>query len=116
MTYYVFKIVLTAGLVVAVSEISKRSTLLGGLVASLPVVSYLGMIWLFVETGSQAKVAELSKSVFWLVLPSLPFFVLLPVLLKKTANFYVSFGAATAAMIVIYAVLLLTLRKFGIQF
>lgn len=115
MTYYMFKIVLTAGLVVAVSEISKRSTLVGGLVASLPIVSCLGMIWLFVETGSQEKVADLSKSVFWLVLPSLPFFVLLPVLLKRTANFYVSFGVATAVMIAIYAVMLVTLRKLGVQ-
>jgi hypothetical protein len=106
---------LTTGLIVAISEISKRSTFVGGLLASLPIVSYLGMIWLYVETGSQEKVADLSKSVFWLVLPSLPFFVLLPVLLKKTASFYVSFGMATVAMLALYAVMLVLLRKSGIQ-
>ena len=115
MAYYIFKVVLTTGLIVAISEISKRTTFVGGLLASLPIVSYLGMIWLFVETGNQQKVADLSKSVFWLVLPSLPFFILLPMLLKKTANFYISFGASTVAMIGIYAVMLVTLRKFGIQ-
>ena len=115
MAYYIFKIVLTTGLVVAISEISKRTTLVGGLLASLPIVSYLGMIWLFIETGNQQKVADLSKSVFWLVLPSLPFFLVLPVLLKKIANFYVSFGVATAILIGIYAVMLVTLRKIGIQ-
>lgn len=73
------------------------------------------MIWLFAETGSQEKVVDLSKSVFWLVLLSLPFFVMLPVLLKRTANFYVSFGLSTVMMIGIYAVMLVTLRKFGIQ-
>ena len=112
---YVLKIVLTTGLVVAVSEISKKSTMVGGLLASLPIVSYLGMIWLYAETGSHAKVAGLSKSVFWLVLPSLPFFVLLPLLLKKTTNFYVSFGVATVVMIGFYVLMLVTLRKFGIQ-
>lgn len=106
---------LTTSLVVAVSEISKRSSLVGGLLASLPLVSYLGMIWLYAETESQEKVADLSKSVFWLVLPSLPFFVLLPVLLRKTDNFYLSFGAATVAMIGIYTLILVALRKFGIQ-
>ena len=115
MAYYVLKVVLTTGLIVAISEISKRSTFIGGLLASLPLVSFLGMIWLFVETGSQEKVAALSKSVFWLVLPSLPFFALLPLLLKKTANFYISFGASTMAMVGIYAVMLMTLRKCGIQ-
>jgi len=113
--YYIFKVVLTTGLIVAISEISKRSTLVGGLLASLPLVSFLGMIWLYVETGNQEKVAALSKSVFWLVLPSLPFFVLLPLLLKKTDNFYASFGVATVAMIGIYGVMLVALRKFGIQ-
>ena len=115
MAYYIFKVVLTTGLIVAISEISKRTTFVGGLLASLPIVSYLGMIWLYVETGNQQKVADLSRSVFWLVLPSLPFFVLLPELLKKTANFYVSIGASTVAMIGIYAVMLVTLRKFGVQ-
>lgn len=115
MAYYIFKVALTTGLIVAISEISKRSTLVGGLLASLPLVSFLGMIWLYVETGSHEKVADLSKSVFWLVLPSLPFFLLLPLLLKKTANFYLSFGASTVAMICIYGVMLVALRKFGIQ-
>ena len=115
MTYYLFKIALTVGLVVAVSEMSKRSTMIGGLLAALPIVSYLGMIWLFVESGSLAMVANLSKSVFWLVLPSLPFFILLPMLLKKTASFYVSFGVATAVMIGLFAVMLVALHKFGIQ-
>jgi len=70
--YYAIKILLTAGIVVAVSEASKRSSILGGLLASLPLISFLGMIWLYIDTGSTEKVAELSSSIFWLVLPSLP--------------------------------------------
>lgn len=113
--YYVLKILLTAGLVVAVSEVSKRSTLWGGIFASLPLVSFLGMIWLYIDTGSTEKVSELSKSVFWLVLPSLSFFLMLPFLLKKGMGFGTSFGLSTAIMIGLYLIMIVCLKKLGIQ-
>ena len=113
--YYVLKIILTAGLVVAVSEASKRSSLLSGLFASMPLVSFLGMIWLYIETGSTEKVAALSTSVFWLVLPSLPFFLLLPLLLKKGWGFYASLGLSTAVMIGLYYGMLVLLSKFSVE-
>ncbi len=113
--YYLFKILLTAGIVVAVSEASKRSSMLGGLLASLPLVSFLGMIWLYIDTGSTEKVADLSKSVFWLVLPSLPFFLMLPFLLKKGWGFYSSFGLSTAVMLGLYYGMMVLLSKSGIE-
>lgn len=113
--YYAIKILVTAGLVVAVSEASKRSSLVGGLLASLPLVSLLGMIWLYVDTGSTEKVADLSKSVFWLVLPSLPFFLLLPFLLKRQMGFYLSLGSATAVMVVLYLGMVMLLKRVDIH-
>ena len=110
--YYVLKILLTAGLVVAVSEISKRSSLWGGILASLPLVSFLGMIWLYIDTGSTEKVSELSKSVFWLVLPSLSFFLML---LKKGMGFGTSFAFSTMVMIGLYLVMIVCLKKLGIH-
>lgn len=83
MVEYVVKVVISAGLIVAVAETAKASPRLGGLLASLPLVSLLGMIWLFWDTGDKARVADLSMSVFWLVLPSLPMFLVLPWLLKR---------------------------------
>ncbi|MBL4885520.1 MAG: DUF3147 family protein [Planctomycetaceae bacterium] len=115
MTYYIIKLIISAGLIVAVSEISKRSSFLGGLLASLPLVSFIAMIWMYVETGSNEKVAELSRSVFWLVLPSLPFFLLLPLLLKRGYNFYLSFAVATTIMICLYLLMIAVLRKIGVQ-
>ncbi|MHC4831308.1 MAG: DUF3147 family protein, partial [Planctomycetota bacterium] len=64
---YVLKIVLTTALVIAVSEATKRSTLIGGLLASVPLVSVLAMIWLYRDTQDLGKIAGLSKSIFWLV-------------------------------------------------
>ncbi len=113
--YYVMKILVTAGLVVAVSEASKRSSLIGGLLASLPLVSFLGMIWLYMDTGSTEKVADLSKSVFWLVLPSLPFFLLLPFLLKRQLGFFPSLVLATVVMIALYAGMVGLLARFDIK-
>ena len=115
MTYYIFKIAITTGLVIAVSEVAKRSSLLGGLLASLPIISFLGIIWLYVETSDAAKVASLSRNVFWLVLPSLPFFLVLPYLLKRNVNFYISLGAATAVMFLLYLGMMLMLRRYGID-
>ncbi|QDT41733.1 hypothetical protein Pan241w_17960 [Gimesia alba] len=113
--YYFLKVALTAVLVVAVSEISKRSSLLGGVLASLPLVSFLGLIWLYIDTGSAEKVSELSRSIFWLVLPSLSFFLLLPFLLKKGVGFTASFGISTVVMIGLYLGMFFCLKKLGIQ-
>jgi hypothetical protein len=115
MTQYIVKILLTAGLIVAVSEVSKRSTFFGGLLASLPLVSMLAMIWLYFDTKNTAKVAALSASVFWLVLPSLMFFLVLPPLLKLKLNFYFSFSLAAALMVVCYGAMVFGLKKFGVN-
>jgi len=113
--YLVFKVLLTAGLVVAVSESSKRNAFVGGILASLPIVSVLGMIWLYSDTGSTAKVADLSRSVFWLVLPSLPFFLLLPYLLKREWKFTPSMIVSLLVMVALYFIMIQVLRKAGIE-
>jgi hypothetical protein len=88
---------------------------MGAILAALPLVSFLGMIWLYVDTGSTEKVAELSKSIFWLVLPSLPFFLLLPFLLKRQIGFYPSLTVATVVMIVLYVGMIGLLARLGIK-
>jgi hypothetical protein len=111
MTQYIVKVLITTALVVAVSEVSKRSTLVGGLLASLPIVSLLAIFWLYVETKDAGKVAALSTSIFWMVLPSLVFFLVLPPLLKAKMNFYVSCGLGTAMMLTCYGVLLAVFKR-----
>jgi hypothetical protein len=81
--YYVIKVVVSAGLVVAISELSKRSAVAGALLASVPLVSVLAMIWLYVDTRDSAHVAAASRSVFWLVLPSL---ALVPITARAGAD------------------------------
>ncbi len=80
---YIIKTLVTLFIIVSVSEIAKRSSLIGGILVSLPIVSVLAMMWLWVDTKSKVKVAELSNTIFWLVIPSLVLFISLPLLLKK---------------------------------
>lgn len=82
MIYYIIKVALSAILIVLVSEVSKKSSLIGGIVASVPLLSVFAMIWLYIDTKSVEKVSQLSTSIFWLVIPSLSLFIILPILLK----------------------------------
>jgi len=115
MGYYAVKILVSAVLVLLISEIAKRSTLFGALIASLPVTSLLAFIWLYLDTGNSARIAELSTGVFWLVLPSLAFFVVLPLALRAGWTFWPGLLAAILATVACYAIMVPILRKFGIE-
>jgi uncharacterized membrane protein (GlpM family) len=114
MTYYITKIAVTTALIVLISEISKRSTFVGAILASVPLVSVLAMIWLYSETRDAAQVAALARSVFWLVLPSLVLFVTLPLLLARGVNFYTSLAAAVAATVAAYYLMIAIGRRLGV--
>jgi len=108
------KIAITAVLVVAISEVAKRSTLAGAVLASIPVTSVLAMLWLYADTGDTEKVAALSASIVWLVLPSLLLFIVLPLLLRAGWAFGPSLLAASAVTIAGYFLMLAVLRRLGI--
>lgn len=115
MTYYVVKILVTTALIVLISEIAKRSSLIGAILASVPLVSVLAMIWLYVDTQDIDKVRDLASSVFWLVLPSLALFVALPILLKHGVNFYFSMTISILITIGCYSLMVYVLGRFGIE-
>ena len=115
MTNIIIKFALSAAVIVAVAEISKRSSFVGGLLASLPLTSLLAFVWLWQDTRDAQKVAALSTSIFWLVLPSLALFLVLPVLLKRGVNFYPALAASVAAMLASYGAMVFTLGKFGVK-
>ena len=108
------KVAITAVLVVAIAEAAKRSSLLGALIASLPMTSLLAILWLWHETGDEARVTSLAQGIFWLVLPSLVFFVALPVLLRAGWGFWPSLAAASGLTAAAYFVMVRILTRFGI--
>ncbi len=108
------KIVVTAILVVAISEAAKRSSLLGAVLASIPLTSVLAMFWLYADTGDTQKVAELAGGIFWLVLPSLALFVALPLLLRAGWPFASSLLVSGALTVACYFLMIALLKRFGI--
>ena len=115
MSYYLTKILITVALIVAISEIAKRSSLIAAVLASIPLVSVLAMLWLYWETRDTGRISAFASSVFWLVLPSLSLFLVLPWLLKKGLHFYLSLGLAVAATVACYSLTILVLGKAGIR-
>ena len=114
MFYYLVKLLVSAALIVVISEISKRTGYLGGLIASLPLVSLLAIGWIWFETHDAVKITDFSRGVFWFVLPSLLFFVLLPWLLPKV-GFYAALGMACIATAAGYALMVAALARAGIS-
>jgi hypothetical protein len=113
MLYATLKVLITSVLVVAVSEAAKRSSLFGALLASLPLVSVLAFIWLYVETGDTEKIASLAQGIFWLVLPSLVLFLALPFLLRQGLSFYPSLFVSIGLTAGAYLLMTLVLGRFG---
>ncbi|MFP5348441.1 MAG: DUF3147 family protein [Gammaproteobacteria bacterium] len=112
---YIGKVSVTVAVVIAVAEIGKRSSLWGAVLASLPLTSLLAFVWLYVDTGSTETVANLSRDIFWLVLASLPLFLVLPALLRAGVSFWPSLGAACVAMVAAYFGLVWLLGRVGVR-
>jgi hypothetical protein len=114
--WYLFVKAAISGLLVAiVSEVAKRYPGLGGLIASLPVVSVLGMIWLWRDTHDPERIAAHALGTFWFVLPSLPLFLLMPVLLRHGAPFWLTLAASSFATMAVYALMLWLGPRLGLR-
>jgi hypothetical protein len=114
MLYAAIKALVSGILIAAVSETAKRSPAFGALIASLPLVSVMAMIWLWHETRDAERIAAHAQSTFWYVLPSLPMFLVLPALLRSGMPFYVAMGLSCALTVILYLAMIWTLKQFGI--
>ncbi len=114
MNFLILKYLVTAAIVVLVSEFAKRSDKLGGLIAALPMVTVLTMIWLYLENQPPAKIANHAWYTFWYVLPTLPMFLIFPTLLPRL-GFWVSLLACAVITILCFWLLALTMRRFGVE-
>lgn len=112
---YFLKIAITVVLVMAVSEIAKRSSFWGAILASLPLTSLLAFVWLYADTGDAQSVAALARSIFWLVLASLPLFAVLPLLIGSGWTFWPSLLVACTVTVGAYFGLVWMLQRVGVQ-
>ena len=114
MTWIVTKYLLTAGVVVLVSEAAARSDRLGGLVAALPLVTILTLVWLHVERQPEAKIANHAWYTLWYVLPTLPMFAAFPFLLPRI-GFWPTMGSSILITLCSVGLFALLLKRFGIH-
>ena len=113
--YILLKLLLSSSIIVLISEISKRDTFIGGLIASIPVISVLSIIWLYIETKNIEDIKNLSNSIFWMVIPSLSLFISLPILLKSGFGFYISLTISILITLICYYMTVFILSKYGIK-
>jgi hypothetical protein len=112
---YLLKIIITALVVTGISELGKRFTTFGAILASLPLTSILAFIWLYRDTKDEQKVIDLSYGIFWMVIPSLLFFLVLPLLLKKGIGFGWAMICSCIIMVAFYSLYIYILGRLGIK-
>ena len=86
----IIKILISSGIILLASEIAKKNNLFGSLIASIPLVSVLSMIWLYVDTNDINKVKALANGILWMIVPSMSLFIVLPILINYGIKFYLS--------------------------
>jgi hypothetical protein len=104
MLYLITKALISGVIIKAASEAAKRSPTYGALLVSLPLISILAMIWLWRDTGDNERIAALSEGTFWLVLPTLPMFLVLPALLRNGFAFWPALAASFALTVALYLI------------
>lgn len=114
MLFPIIKTAISGILIAVVSETAKRSPAFGALIASLPLVSVIAMIWMWNDTGDAEKIAAHAQSTFWYVLPSLPMFLVLPMLLRSGMHFYMAMLFSCIMTALLYIAMVWALKQFGI--
>lgn len=107
------KIIISALIIFIASEIAKRDTLVGAIIVSLPLISLLSIIWIYIETRDIERIISFSYSIFSMIIPSLSFFLTLPYFLKKNISFGISLTLSVAIMVVLYFGLAALYKKIG---
>ena len=115
MLYMLVKAALSGLIIAIVSEVAKRNPGAGALIASLPLVSILGMIWLWRDTSDKVRMAAHSEATFWFVLPSLPMFLLLPFMLRSGWSFWAALTAGCALTVTLYLTMVWLGPRFGLR-
>jgi hypothetical protein len=112
---FVTRALLSGLIIAAIALIARRSPAAGALVASLPLISILGMIWLWRDTHDSALMANHVEATFWYVLPSLPMFLAVPAMLRSGVNFWLSLAAGCLLTILLYLVTISIAARFGVK-
>jgi uncharacterized membrane protein (GlpM family) len=114
MTWILTKYLLTAGMVVFISEVAKRSDKLGGLIAAFPLMTLLTLTWLFIENQTEEKIANHAYYTFWYVIPTLPMFLIFPYLLPRL-GFWMTIEASVVVTVICFGLFAILMKNFGVN-
>ena len=114
MALFAFRALLSGLIVALVALVARRNPAAGALIASLPLVSLLGMIWLWHDTRDSARLAAHAEATFWYVLPSLPMFLAVPALLRHGVGFWPALAAGCALTMLLYLATVAIAARFGV--
>lgn len=115
MTYIVIKALISGIIIAIVSEVSKRNPGFGALIVSLPLVSIMGMMWLWRDVHDPTRLAAHAEATFWYVLPSLPMFLFIPALLRRGVPFWPALGLGCALTVALYFLMVWIGPRFGLR-
>ncbi|HEX4637274.1 MAG TPA: DUF3147 family protein [Rhizomicrobium sp.] len=115
MLYLAIKALASGVIVMAVSEIARRSPAFGALIVSLPLVSLLGILWIWRDTHDAERIAAHAEATFWYVIPSLPMFLAFPWMLRHGVGFWIAISAACLLTVMLYGVTILIAARFGVR-
>ena len=114
--YFFIKILLSALIIAVVSEIGKRYTWSAAILISLPLTSILAFVWLYLDTRDVQKIIDLSLSTIIMTVPSIIFFIILPIMLKLKYNFSLSMVVALASTSLFYIIFITIIKKINFNF
>lgn len=115
MLYLAIKAILSGVIIAVVSEVAKRYPGFGALIASLPLVSLLGILWLWRDKPDVPNMASHIEATFWFVLPSLPMFLVIPAMLRNGVNFWLALVAGCALTVALYFGMVWLGPRFGLR-
>ncbi len=115
MSAFVIRAILSGIIIALIALVGKRAPAAGALIASLPLISILGMIWLWRDTADTKLLADHAEATFWFVLPSLPMFLLIPSLLRNGFGFWPALAAGVILTISLYLITILIAARFGVR-
>ena len=115
MLYLALKATISGVLIAVASPLAKRYPGFGALMASLPLVSVLGLVWLWSEKPDAENMAAHACATFWYVLPSLPMFLVISALLRHGVGFWSALAVGCGLTIALYATMTWHGPRFGLQ-
>jgi len=115
MTYLLIKAAISGVLIAIISEVARRSPGFGALIASLPLISIMGVMWLWRDTSDPMRIAAHAQATFWYVIPSLPMFLLIPALLRRGVSFWPALAAGCLLTVTLYLAMVWIGPRFGLR-